>query len=84
MEVTDVRITLENKGLVRAKAIVVFDDCFIVRGLKVIDGDNGFFVAMPSRRGKNGKPVDVAHPINNATRLKIEDAVITAYEKVRK
>lgn len=81
MEVTDVRIHLiQGETKIKAYAKVVFDNCFIVNGLKVISGNKGFFVAMPSRLVK-GRYQDIAHPTDNQTRMMIEDAVIEAYEQ---
>jgi len=82
MKVTDVRIKLVNNDpKVKAFASIVLDECFVVRDLKVINGSNGFFVAMPSKKTGNGRHIDVAHPTDNTTRGMIEDAVITAYEQ---
>lgn len=80
MKVTEVRITLREDGRLLAFANITLDDCFVIRGLKVIDGDEGFFVSMPSRKRQNGSYQDIAHPINNDTRHEIESAVLQAYE----
>ena len=80
MEITEVRISLKNEEILKAFASITFDDCFVIRGLKVINGSEGYFVSMPSRRRKNGKFQDLAHPINNEMRMKIEDKVLDAYE----
>ena len=81
MEITEVRLTLRNEERLKAFVSITFDNAFVVRGLKVIDGNTGVFVAMPSRRRKDGEFRDIAHPINNATRQMIEDAVLTEYER---
>lgn len=83
MEITDVRVKKFN-GENRLKAIVAvtIDDCFVVHELRVIDGKEGLFVAMPSRKMPNGEFKDVAHPINQETRNKIESIVIEAYESL--
>jgi stage V sporulation protein G len=81
LEITEIRITLRNEEKLRAFANVTFDNAFVVRGLKVINGRKGFFISMPSRRRKDGTHHDIAHPINNNTRKIIEDAVLVAYEK---
>ncbi|MCP4633634.1 MAG: septation regulator SpoVG [candidate division Zixibacteria bacterium] len=81
MDITEIRITLRNEEKLRAFANVTFDNAFVVRGLKVINGRKGFFISMPSRRRKDGTHHDIAHPINNNTRKVIEDAVLVAYEK---
>lgn len=80
MEITDVKITLVDKGKLRAFATIVFDDCIAVHGLKVIQGQGGVFVAMPSRSLANGGNQDVAHPINNATRKWMETIIIDKYK----
>ncbi len=80
MEITEVRITLRNEEKLKAFASITFDDCFVVRGLKVINGSQGYFVSMPSRKRKDGSYQDVAHPINNEMRKKIEDKVLDAFE----
>jgi len=81
MEITEVRLTLRQEDRLKAFVSITFDNAFVVRGLKVIDGNTGLFVAMPSRRGKDGTFRDVAHPINNETRSMIEDAVLTEYRR---
>jgi stage V sporulation protein G len=81
MEITEVRLTLRNEERLKAFVSITFDNAFVVRGLKVIDGNTGIFVAMPSRRRKDGEFRDIAHPINNATRQMIEDAVLAEYER---
>lgn len=81
MEITEVRISLRNDDKLKAFASITFDDCFVVRGLKVIEGANGSFVAMPSRRRNDGTYQDVAHPVNNATRQKIEARILSEYAK---
>lgn len=80
MDITEVRITLRNEEKLKAFASITFDDCFVVRGLKVINGSQGYFVSMPSRKRKDGSYQDVAHPINNDMRKKIEDKVLDAFE----
>ena len=80
MEITEVRITLKNEEKLKAFASITFDDSFVVRGLKVINGSQGYFVSMPSRRRKDGTFQDLAHPINNDLRKKIEDNVLDAFE----
>lgn len=80
MEITEVRITLRNEEKLKAFANITFDGDFVVRGLKVINGNNGYFVSMPSRRRGDGTHQDIAHPINNRMRQRIEESVIAAYE----
>ncbi len=80
MEITEVRITLRNEDKLKAFANVTFDGEFVIRGLKVINGNSGYFVSMPSRKRNDGTHQDIAHPINNRMRQRIEDAVLSAYE----
>ena len=81
MEITEVRITLRDEEKLKAFANVTFDDAFVVRGLKVINGNNGYFVSMPSRKRPDGTYQDIAHPINNEMRDKLESVVLAEYEK---
>ena len=81
MEITEVRITLRNEEKLKAFANVTFDDEFVIRGLKIINGNNGYFVSMPSRKRSDGTHQDIAHPINNRMRQRIEEAVLSAYER---
>lgn len=83
MEVTDVRLRRVNTdGRMRAIASITLDDEFVVHDIRVIDGNNGLFVAMPSKRTPDGEFRDIAHPINSETRNKIQDAVLTEYHRV--
>jgi stage V sporulation protein G len=81
MEITEVRLTLRTEDRLKAFVSITFDDAFVVRGLKVIEGNTGLFVAMPSRRRSDGEFRDIAHPINNETRQMIEDAVFSEYRR---
>ena len=81
MEVTEVRIFPVNEEKLKAYVTITFDDCFVVRDLKVINGNNGLFVAMPSKKRKDGTFKDTAHPLNNETRKMIEAKVLAEYEK---
>ncbi len=83
MDITEVRVFPVNEERLKAYATITFDDCFIIRDLKVIDGNNGLFVAMPSKKRKDGTFRDTAHPLNNETRERIEDVVLREYEKER-
>ncbi len=81
MNITDVRVRRVNGGKVKAYASVTFDDEFVVHNIKVLDGRNGLYVAMPSRKvGDEFK--DVAHPITQQFREKLQSAVIDAYNNV--
>ena len=83
MQVTEVKVFTVAKDDERLKAFatIIFDDCFIVRDLKIIDGEEGLFVAMPSKRRKDGRYKDVAHPLNNDMRDLIESAVLVEYKE---
>lgn len=80
MEVTEVRLRRVNtEGRMRAIASITFDEEFVVHDIRVIDGNNGLFVAMPSKRTPDGEFRDIAHPINSNTRAKIQEAVLEEY-----
>ncbi|GIO28155.1 MULTISPECIES: septation regulator SpoVG [Ornithinibacillus] len=82
MEVTDVRLRRVNtEGRMRAIASITLDQEFVVHDIRVIDGNNGLFVAMPSKRTPDGEFRDIAHPINSNTRSKIQDAVLEEYRR---
>jgi stage V sporulation protein G len=81
MEVTEVRIFPVEEDRLKAYAAITFDHCFVVRDLKVIHGNNGLFVAMPSKKRKDGTYRDTAHPLNNETRHLIESRVLEEYHK---
>jgi stage V sporulation protein G len=80
MEITEIKITLRDEEKLKAFASITFDDAFVIRGLKIINGKNGYFVSMPSRKRKDGTYQDIAHPINNDMRKTLEDKVLDAYE----
>jgi len=85
MKVTEVRISPAKGGKVRAFASVVFDDCFIVNDLRVIEGREGqVFVTMPGRKARNGKMRDIAHPLNSETRVHVEQRVLEEYDLARR
>ena len=82
MEITDVRVRRVNKeGKMRAIVSVTIDDEFAVHDIKVIEGDNGVFIAMPSRKTPNGEFRDIAHPINSAAREKLQSAILKSYQE---
>lgn len=81
MEITEIRITLRDDEKLRGFASITLDNCFVVRGLKIIEGATGMFVAMPNRRRKDGTFQDIAHPINMSTREWMESQIITAYKQ---
>ena len=81
MEITDVRIRkIETEGKMKAVASITFDNEFVVHDIKVIESQNGLFIAMPSRKAPDGEFRDIAHPINAATREKIQNAILGRYE----
>ena len=79
MHITEVRISLRDDAKLKAFASITLDDCFVIRGLKIIKGQTGTFVAMPSRKRKDGDYQDIAHPINNSTRKWREEIVLEKY-----
>ena len=81
MHITEVRISLRDDAKLKAFASITLDDCFVIRGLKIIRGQTGTFVAMPSRKRKDGDYQDIAHPINNSTRKWMEDIVLEKYKE---
>jgi len=81
MEVTEVRVFPVEEDRLKAYVAITFDNCFVVRDLKVISGNNGLFVAMPSKKRKDGTYRDTAHPLNNETRQMIESRVLEEYNK---
>jgi stage V sporulation protein G len=76
-----VKIFPVNERKVKAYASIIFDDCFIVRDLKVIHGESKLFVAMPSKKMKDGSYRDTVHPLNNDTRQMIESSILSAYQR---
>lgn len=82
MEITDVRLRpVNSEGRMKAIASITIDNEFVVHDIRVIDGNNGMFVAMPSKRTPDGEFRDIAHPISSTTREKIQQAVLDVYEK---
>ena len=82
MQITDVRVRKVTKeGKMRAVVSITIDDEFVVHDIKVIDGEKGLFIAMPSRKASDGEYKDIAHPINTETRELIKSKVISAYHK---
>jgi len=82
MNITDIRIRrVGADGKLKAYVTVTFDDCFVVHNIEVIEGKNGAFIAMPSRKTKTGEYKDVAHPINSDFRSKLQSDILSAYEK---
>ena len=79
LEITEIRINPQNANALLAFVSVTFNDCFVVRGLKIIDGMEGRFVAMPARKKRDNTFQDVAHPITREFRAQLETAVLGAY-----
>lgn len=84
MKITEVNVFPVNEDRLKAYVSITIDECFVVRDLKVIRGNTGLFVAMPSKKRKDGQFKDVAHPLNQETREMIEKAVFEAYENAVK
>lgn len=81
MQITDVRIRkISAEGKMKAIVSVTFDNEFVVHDIKVIEGQNGLFIAMPSRKTPAGEFKDIAHPINTDTRQRIQEAILNEYE----
>ena len=81
MTITDVRIRkIAAEGKMKAIVSITFDNEFVVHDIKVIEGQNGLFIAMPSRKTPDGEFKDIAHPINTDTREKIQSSILKAYE----
>lgn len=82
MNITDVRVRKVNlEGKMKAIVSITIDDAFVIHDVKVVDGQNGLFVAMPSRKTPEGDFRDIAHPITSSAREVIQSAVLEAYEK---
>ncbi len=81
MEITDIRVTLRNEDKLKGFANITLDNQFVIRGLKIIAGTNGFFVSMPSRKRPDGSHQDIAHPVNSGARKMVEERVLMAYEE---
>ncbi|MCA9769741.1 septation regulator SpoVG [Candidatus Dependentiae bacterium] len=83
MKITEVKVyPAKDSGRLKAYATVVFDSSFIVRDLKVIEGNKGYFVSMPSRRRKDGTFRDIVHPLNSEMRKTIERVIVDEYKRV--
>lgn len=83
MKITEVKVyPVVESGRLKAYATIVFDNSFIIRDLKVIEGHKGLFVSMPSRRRKDGTFRDIVHPLNSDTRTEIEKSIVDEYTKV--
>ena len=81
MKITEVRISIRDDEKLKAFVSITLDNCFVIRGLKVIKGNRGMFVAMPCRKRPDGTFQDLAHPINNETRHWIEEEILSRYRQ---
>ncbi len=81
MEITEVKVFPIQEEKLKAFVSIVFDHCFMVNDIKVIQGRDGLFISMPSRKKKNGEFKDIAHPLNNEARRTIEDRILAAYRQ---
>ncbi|CAD7844845.1 Protein of unknown function identified by role in sporulation (SpoVG) [Olavius algarvensis spirochete endosymbiont] len=83
MEITDIRIRkVETDGKLKAYVTLTFDDSFVVHNVKIIQGTNGVFIAMPSRKTKNGEYKDIVHPINSTFRTRLQEKILAEYENM--
>ena len=81
MQITDIRIRkVEKEGKMKAVVSITIDDEFVVHDIKVIEGEKGLFIAMPSRKANDGEYRDIAHPINSATRENIQNMILKKYK----
>ena len=85
MKITDVRVRLVAKEELKLRAVasITIDECFVVHDIKVIEGKDGLFISMPSRKTPDGEFKDIVHPINTETREMIKSAFLEAYEKAK-
>ena len=83
LDITDVRVRkVGGDGKMRAVASVTFDNAFVVHDIKIIEGQSGLFIAMPSRKTPDGEYRDIAHPINSDTRGKLQGIILEQYEQI--
>jgi stage V sporulation protein G len=81
MEITEVRVFPVAEEKLKAYVTITLDNCFVVRDLKVINGNSGLFIAMPAKRRKDGTFKDIAHPLNSETRERMERVILAEYER---
>ena len=81
MNITQVRVFPVEEDKLKAFVSIILDDCFVVSDIKIIQGNNGLFISMPSKKRKNGTFRDIAHPLNNETRRMIEEGVLAEYQR---
>jgi stage V sporulation protein G len=80
MQITEIRVHLRSEDKLKAFATVTFENCFVVRNMKIIEGNKGLILCMPSRKLPDGTYKDIAHPINMEFRKVLEDKVLACYE----
>ena len=84
MEITDIRVRrMSKEGKMKAVVSITIDDEFVVHDIKIIEGEKGLFMAMPSRRTLDGEYRDIAHPINSATRERLQNMILDSYENTQ-
>ena len=82
MQITDIRIrSVEKEGKMKAVVSITIDDEFVVHDIKIIEGEKGMFIAMPSRKAADGEYRDIAHPINTATRERLQTMILSKYQE---
>ncbi|MBI5243533.1 MAG: septation regulator SpoVG [Elusimicrobia bacterium] len=81
MEITEVRVHIRNEDKLKAFVTVTFDNCFVVRNMKIVEGNKGLILCMPSRKLPNGTYKDIAHPISMQFRKALEDKILAAYQE---
>ena len=84
VQVTDIRIrSVEKEGKMKAVVSITIDDEFVVHDIKIIEGEKGMFIAMPSRKASDGEYRDIAHPINTATRERLQKMILAKYRETQ-
>ena len=84
VQVTDIRIrSVEMEGKMKAVVSITIDDEFVVHDIKIIEGEKGMFIAMPSRKASDGEYRDIAHPINTATRERLQNMILAKYRETQ-
>jgi len=81
LKITDVRLRLKDETKLKAVASITIDECFVIHDIKVIEGKDGLFISMPSKKSADGSHKDIAHPIKTETREDIQNSVLDAYKK---
>jgi stage V sporulation protein G len=81
VEITQVRVFPVDEEKLRAFVSIIIDECFVVSDIKIIQGTSGLFISMPSKKRKNGTFRDIAHPLNNETRRRLEEIIIASYKE---